>query len=131
MTDWLRTYLFLLLVSTVLYGLIGPMFDHHFAERVPYHGHLYLSGSSLSHDHTGALFHTHSPGNQGSDTVLNLPGNEAQQTFDGFVGWHWFMALLGLALFPVFSQAFTLWEQRSRLVPWTPVPFYRPPILFA
>ncbi len=131
MTAWLRTYLFLLLVGTVLYGLVGPLFDHHFAERVPYHGHLYLSGSSLSHDHIGASPHTHGSGDQSIDTVLNLPGNEAQQSFDGFAGWYWFMAVLGLALFPVFSRTFIVWEQRRRLVPWTPAPPYRPPILFA
>ena len=47
----------LLAVVALLASAIGPMLDHHFAERHPAHGHLYLS--AVDGEHTHPFEHTH------------------------------------------------------------------------
>ena len=45
----------LALVMAVL-PFLGPVIDHHFAERQPYHTHL---GADVGHDHDYASLHAH------------------------------------------------------------------------
>ena len=40
----------------VLLPSVGPLLDHHFAERQPYHSHL---GADLGHEHGYRYFHAH------------------------------------------------------------------------
>jgi hypothetical protein len=42
--------------------MVGPLVDHHFAERLPYHDHLFLGeGANHSHTHLVGRPHTHRP----------------------------------------------------------------------
>lgn len=41
----------LLLALALLAPIIGPNFDHHFAERFPGHGHVYLGPAPAAHVH--------------------------------------------------------------------------------
>ena len=49
----------LLLVIALLASALGPMLDHHFAERHPGHGHLYLGAVSPGHSHPFQHSHIH------------------------------------------------------------------------
>ena len=49
----------LALVVALALLTLGPMFDHHFAERHPGHHHLYLGPAPDEHDHGFAQYHTH------------------------------------------------------------------------
>lgn len=77
----------MLFLATALFALVlpivGPLDDHHFAERVHNHDHIYLNGAPVAHDHAfGASAHhfhpgPHSPSDQPGDNgwngdVLNL-----------------------------------------------------------
>ena len=39
--------------------IVGPLDDHHFAERSHAHGHVYLNGQPIPHDHAGASGRLH------------------------------------------------------------------------
>ncbi len=49
----------LLAVAALLLPSLGPLLDHHFAERHPAHGHLYLGSPSPEHTHPFRHSHTH------------------------------------------------------------------------
>lgn len=49
----------LLAVVALLASAVGPMLDHHFAERHPAHGHLYLGAVSPGHSHPYEHSHIH------------------------------------------------------------------------
>ncbi len=49
----------LALLTALLFPLLGPLVDHHFAERQPGHVHLYLTGAPSQHLHHHEAFHTH------------------------------------------------------------------------
>ena len=49
----------LLAVVALLVSALGPMLDHHFAERHPAHGHLYLGGAGPDHSHPFEHSHVH------------------------------------------------------------------------
>lgn len=49
----------LALLSALLIPLLGPLADHHFAERQPGHLHIYLSGVPIQHLHDHEAIHTH------------------------------------------------------------------------
>ena len=55
----------MLLLATALFALalpiIGPLDDHHFAERSHAHDHIYLNGGAVAHNHAydGLALHTH------------------------------------------------------------------------
>lgn len=55
----------MLLLAAALFALalpiVGPLDDHHFAERTHTHGHIYLNGHPASHGHTyeNGLRHLH------------------------------------------------------------------------
>ena len=49
----------LALLTALLAPLLGPLVDHHFAERQPGHVHLYLTGVPTQHLHHHEAFHSH------------------------------------------------------------------------
>lgn len=49
----------LALLTALLVPLLGPLVDHHFAERQPGHMHLYLTGVPIKHLHHHEAFHSH------------------------------------------------------------------------
>ena len=49
----------LLAVVALLASAVGPMLDHHFAERHPAHGHLYLGAVGPEHSHPFEHSHIH------------------------------------------------------------------------
>ena len=49
----------LALLTALLLPLLGPLADHHFAERQPGHLHIYLGGVPIQHLHDHQAFHIH------------------------------------------------------------------------
>lgn len=64
------------IVLSLLVCLIAPAYDHHAAERDPWHGHLVRHGSqsTLAHSHTGA--HEHAPA-EADGVVITAGGPSA------------------------------------------------------
>ena len=50
----------LIVVFSLALSWMGPMLDHHFAERHPGHQHIYLGTVSPDHSHDYKAFHSHS-----------------------------------------------------------------------
>ena len=76
-------------------GLSAAIFDHHYAEKIPWHGHIYLDPGAVSqHTHEpGVGPHHHSPNGTGGvvqDTV-SITSTKASASF-------WVMVTLGLAM---------------------------------
>jgi hypothetical protein len=68
-----------LLYAAVLFPAIGPLADHHFAERQP--GHLH-SGTVVVHSHSYGQSHGHADqDSQGSNAIYNF---ESVQTINFF-----------------------------------------------
>lgn len=49
----------LALLAALLVPLLGPLADHHFAERQPGHVHIYVSGVPVQHLHDHEALHSH------------------------------------------------------------------------
>ena len=49
----------LLAVAVLLISALGPMLDHHFAERHPAHGHIYMGAVGPEHSHPFEDSHIH------------------------------------------------------------------------
>ena len=54
-----------LVTGALVLPIVGPLLDHHYAERVP--GHLHLAGVSASHTHPYEVNHGHAPGGAYTD----------------------------------------------------------------
>ena len=60
------------MVAALAISTLGPMLDHHFAERHPGHLHLYLGAATPAHSHSYQAGHSHhgswmyGPAEQGS-----------------------------------------------------------------
>lgn len=50
------------LVLGLLLPFFGPLLDHHFAERFPHHGHIYVTSVGPDHLHAYAIPHHHHAG---------------------------------------------------------------------
>ena len=61
----------LALLAALLLPLLGPLVDHHFAERQPAHLHVYLAGVPIQHLHDHEAFHPHEAPNADSWYVEN------------------------------------------------------------
>ena len=57
--DMATQSLAILAVVALLVSALGPMLDHHFAERHPAHGHLYLGAVGPEHSHPFEHSHVH------------------------------------------------------------------------
>ena len=72
----------MLFLAVALFALavpiIGPLDDHHFAERSHTHEHIYLNGVPVPHNHSyeGLALHAH----RGSGSELALRGNWQQES---------------------------------------------------
>jgi hypothetical protein len=55
------TLLAMLVVVSLMSPVYGPLLDHHFAERLPGHGHVYPGGVSVYHAHPDETPHHHHP----------------------------------------------------------------------
>ncbi len=127
---WVQTYLVLVTVGAIFYGLFGSLFDHHFAERLPYHGHVFSPGAPPAHEHPLNTTHSHDNAT-GHDGILFLPGHSAQSGGDGIGGWQWteqagLLTVLPL-LFLFLLQSKELWRFRVA----EPIPPHGPPRLAA
>ena len=73
-------------------GLSAAIFDHHYAEKIPWHGHIYLDpGAVAQHNHEpGAGSHSHSPDGAAQGAV-SITSTKASASF-------WVMVTLGLAM---------------------------------
>lgn len=75
----------MLLLAAALFALslpiVGPLDDHHFVERAHNHGHVYLNGRTVGHDHAYAAgsAHRHPLPAEGS------AGSGAERSLDGTV----------------------------------------------
>ena len=56
----------LALLTALLLPLLGPLADHHFAERQPGHLHVYPAGVPIQHLHDHEAFHSHEAPNADS-----------------------------------------------------------------
>ncbi len=130
MNRWLQMYLLLLLVGGILYGVVGPLVDQHFAERLPYHGHLYLSGLPKAHTH---LYYKDPPSDPGASHqqqgIVFLPGTDIQH--DGMAVWAWPITSLSLMLAPILLSVLIGLGPRWRLLSALVAPPDKPPRLFA
>ncbi len=61
----------LTLLAALLLPPLGPLADHHFAERQPGHLHIYLAGVPIQHLHDHEAFHPHASTNVGPVEVEN------------------------------------------------------------
>lgn len=52
---------FLVIVSLALlmFSALGPVLDHHFAERIPHHAHAFVGSFHLEHEHPFEAVHIH------------------------------------------------------------------------
>ena len=127
---WVQTYLVLLTVGAVFYGLFGSVLDHHFAERLPYHGHFFSHGAPLAHEHPLNTTHSHDNAT-GHDGILFLPGHSAQSGGDGIGGWQWTEQAVLITVLPLLFlfllQSRELWRLRVA----EPVTPHGPPRLAA
>ena len=70
------------LTLALMAPFFGPLFDHHFAERFPHHGHIYVSSAGPDHVHAYAVPHHHDDGRShvhggaaaGGDSEAPVPG---------------------------------------------------------
>ena len=76
-------------------GLSAAIFDHHYAEKIPWHGHIYLDpGAIAQHTHVpGVGPHQHTPDGSGgaAPDPVSITSTKASSSF-------WIMVTLGLAM---------------------------------
>lgn len=78
----------LLAVGVLLLPSLGPLLDHHFAERHPAHGHIYLGAVGLEHSHPFERPHSHhdgmyAPAAGEGNVVFFAPYDGAGHSHDG------------------------------------------------
>jgi hypothetical protein len=63
------------LLSVLLLPAVGPIIDHHFAERQPWHSHV---GLQVSHTHAADAYHAHlDSSNQGGERPVAVFNHES------------------------------------------------------
>lgn len=112
-------------------GLSAAIFDHHYAEKIPWHSHIYLDlGAVAQHTHeTGVGPHQHSPDGSGgaAQDAVSITSTKASSSF-------WVMVTLGLAMVlslplvmpHVFTTSLT-YAANARLRSLSVPPLLRPP----
>lgn len=56
-------------LGLLLFSSLGPLIDHHFAERIPHHSHAFIGQNESEHDHPFEASHVHygMPSNAAAD----------------------------------------------------------------
>jgi hypothetical protein len=76
---WREWVWIILTIHALLLPLYGPLVDHHFAELLPYHSHLYLKGA-VDHTHYYDLPHRsaqmHQHDQEQTEGVVSIPAHE-------------------------------------------------------
>lgn len=65
----LRSLIAAVAVLSLLVSSVGPLFDHHFAERQPHHQHLFFGLFTGEHTHSYGLGNHHYPSQWTADTA--------------------------------------------------------------
>jgi hypothetical protein len=87
--SFLAAFLYRLFLAAALFALflpfLGPMLDHHVAERYPYHAHIYFSPTATEHVHfyeDGDLpVHHHEGSNRGAETLPREDSGKAEVVY--------------------------------------------------
>ena len=61
-------------LTALFLPLLGPLMDHHFAERQPLHAHIYPDGSAYGHLHSYETYNHHLPTSNGYDEQEQIRG---------------------------------------------------------
>ncbi len=86
---------------SVVYTLAGPLVDHHFPERLPFHGHLFVTTIPGLHQHELYQPHAHSDGfSDQHGSVLFTVNGEGYDASDSLSVWQIFLLASLLALAP-------------------------------
>ncbi|MCX8277052.1 MAG: hypothetical protein OTJ43_02120 [Dehalococcoidia bacterium] len=76
----------LAMVLGLLTPVLGPVIDHHYADRSPAHAHVFVGEDTNIHDHS-LVNHDHSSGETTSDglsvTSTSITGSHSPLTLDG------------------------------------------------
>jgi hypothetical protein len=72
---WARRVIAIAMVVALLLPVLGPAVDHHFADRLPAHEHVYAGGGPAEHTHDQNAPHSHDPGDE--DGVVTLVHDHA------------------------------------------------------
>lgn len=82
------------LLFALYVGLVGALFDHHYAERQPWHDHI-RPGAVGEHEHTGSdPAHTHTiPMNGAGGPITAIVSNHAGAAYWALLGLGVIMAL--------------------------------------
>jgi hypothetical protein len=79
--SWARTgtntAMVLLAVVAVLMTVVGPVFDHHFAERQASHGHVFLDQVTPEHGHSADDGHGHDAAEPVSVSIVATSDSDA------------------------------------------------------
>ena len=71
----------MLLLAAALFALalpiVGPLDDHHFAERSHSHDHIYLNGATVAHNHAYEVLALHA--HRGSEPLSSQPAGWQQE----------------------------------------------------
>lgn len=94
----IRTLLALATAFSLLYALTGSLVDHHFSERLPYHGHVFLSSIPAPHGHAGYQDHVHTGASHDHGNVVYTPDSEGSGSPEGSGGWQLLALAPSLAL---------------------------------
>lgn len=73
----MHTAMILAAAVAVLMIVIGPAFDHHFAERQAGHGHVFLNDVPFDHDHQVDVEHAHGAGERVAMSVVATGDSDA------------------------------------------------------
>lgn len=89
-------------IAALSLSAIGPLADHHFAERHPGHDHIYLSPGAPNHAHPYQAAHSHSHGPPVSGGIVFLTAHDgAGQGYVDLAA----PAISQSAIFPGFDDA--------------------------
>ena len=74
-----------LLALALMAPFFGPVVDHHFAERFPHHGHIYVASAEPDHVHAYAIPHHHHDDRHSHVDAAAPPAGDAEAPVPGIV----------------------------------------------
>ncbi|MBI4202214.1 MAG: hypothetical protein HY532_03755, partial [Chloroflexi bacterium] len=93
--QYIRPFLAWAAILALVYGSLGPLVDHHFMERLPFHGHVFLMANPGFHLHPGVYAHTYPDDAPHRHSDVLFTSDSQGYSADGFAGWQ-LLALLSL-----------------------------------